>query len=218
MKIIAIVDIHGNYAPIDELGPELSKADLAIIAGDLTNFGGEEEAKDGIEAVRKYNSNVLAVTGNCDTKEVENYLTSEKINLHGISVEANGVSFIGAGGSLPCPSPTPTVYSEEEFARTLRKAVAGAEKTRPIILVSHQPPLNTINDRLKNGDHVGSESVREFIESRQPLVCFSGHIHEAPGIDEIGRTKIVNPGPLGTRSYAYLDVDGDIKSLELRRF
>jgi hypothetical protein len=60
--------------------------------------------------------------------------------------------------------------------------------------------------------------VREFIERRKPLVCFTGHIHEAPGIDTIGETRIVNPGPLGTRSYAYLDITDKINTLEIRKF
>jgi Icc-related predicted phosphoesterase len=218
MKIITIVDLHGSYSLVDELGKELSEADLVIIAGDLTNFGGEEEARKGIEAVRKYNKNILAVTGNCDTKEVAEYLTAEKLNIHAHNVTVNGVSLIGAEGSLPCPSPTPTIYSEDEYVGIFNKSIEGLDRTRPLILVSHQPPYDTVNDTLNNGDHVGSRSVRDFIESQQPLVCFSGHIHEAPGIDEIGKTKIVNPGPLGTRSYAYLDLDDGINTLEIRKF
>ncbi len=61
-------------------------------------------------------------------------------------------------------------------------------------MVSHQPPYDTINDQVSPGVHVGSNSIRKFIEEHQPLVCFSGHIHEGTGIDHIGNTAIVNPG------------------------
>lgn len=217
MKIICIVDIHGNIKPIDSIGDALSSADLVIIAGDLTHFGGPDEAREVLEAVSKYNKNILAVTGNCDTKEADDYLTGMNINIHGRTVDIDGLSFTGAGGSLPCPSPTPNVYTEEEYEDIFEGSLEGKNGS-PRILVSHQPPLGTLNDKLTNGAHVGSRTVREFIERYQPLVCFTGHIHEAPGIDTIGATKIVNPGPLGTRSYAYLDVTEGINELEIRKF
>ena len=217
MKIIDIVDLHGNIKPIDAIGDVLASADLVIIAGDLTNFGGGEEARKVLEAVGRYNKNILAVTGNCDKKEVDEYLFAKNMNLHGKTVDIDGISFTGAGGSLPCPSPTPNVYTEEEYEDIFESSLAGTESS-PRILVSHQPPYGTLNDKISNGEHVGSRTVREFIERNKPLVCFTGHIHEAPGIDTIGGTKVVNPGPLGTRSYAYLDVTEGINELEIRKF
>ncbi|MEQ9618751.1 MAG: metallophosphoesterase family protein [Deltaproteobacteria bacterium] len=218
MIITYIVDIHGNAEPINELGEVLSNSDLVIIGGDLTQFGGEKDAEEIIELIKTYNGEILAVTGNCDTKEIDDYLFARNMNLHGQSVKLDGLSVIGAGGSLPCPTKTPNEYSEEELTDILEKSVWDSDTGVPVILVSHQPPLNTSSDKLSSGVHVGSSSVREFIEKIQPLVCFTGHIHEAPGIDEIGATKIVNPGPLGTRSYAYLDVTDKINTLEIRKF
>jgi len=217
MKIINIVDLHGNIRPIDSIGEALASADLVIIAGDLTNFGGAEDAREVMEAVGKYNKNILAVTGNCDKKEVDEYLFAKNMNLHGKTVDIDGISIMGAGGSLPCPSPTPNVYTEEEYENIFERSFESADGG-PSILVSHQPPSDTLNDRISSGAHVGSKTVREFIERYQPLVCFTGHIHEAPGIDTIGGTKIVNPGPLGTRSYAWLDVTDGINELEIRKF
>jgi len=63
---------------------------------------------------------------------------------------------------------------------------------------------------------VGSKTVREFIKRTQPLICFTGHIHEGIGIDQVGRTKIVNPGPLSAGSYAYAEVTQEgIQALEI---
>jgi Icc-related predicted phosphoesterase len=218
MIIVSIVDIHGNSAPIDLLKEPLSAADLVLIGGDITHFGGEEKAREVIDKVRWYNPNVLAVTGNCDTKEVDDYLYRENINLHARSFRQNGVCIVGAGGSLPAPSPTPNVYSEEEYEAILETGLEGCDMTVPMILVSHQPPIGTLNDTISSGAHVGSSAVRTFIEQYHPLVCFTGHIHEAPGIDKIAGSKIVNPGPLGTRSYAYLDVTDTVRTLEIRKF
>lgn len=218
MKIVNIVDIHGNDSVIEKVGDILSSADLVLIGGDITHFGGREEASLILDKIKAYNKNIFAVTGNCDKKEVDEYLDGEEINIHGRSMDKNGVSFIGAGGSLPCPSPTPNIYEEDEYPDILSGAMGSGASEKPVVMVCHQPPYGTINDTLPGGDHVGSRSVREFIESTQPLVCFTGHIHEAPGIDEIGKTKIVNPGPLGTGRYALLELSDKIESLEIMKF
>jgi hypothetical protein len=217
MIVINIADIHGNAKPIPEIGEILSSADLILLSGDITHFGGEKEASQIIDLIRTYNSNILAVTGNCDKKEVDSYLERENIQIHGRHYEIDGISVLGAGGSLPCPSPTPNIYTENEYVEIFDSSTQNLDNSRTKILVSHQPPINTLNDTISTGAHVGSVTVREFIEKVEPLVCFTGHIHEAPGIDEIGITKIVNPGPLGTRTYAYLEITDQIDTLEIRK-
>ncbi len=217
MIIINIADIHGNPAPIQEMGEVLSSADLILLSGDITHFGGEEEASAIIDQIREYNPNVLAVTGNCDNKDVDSYLDRENIQIHGRNIDFGGVTIFGAGGSLPCPSPTPNIYTEEEYEDILGSSTKGLGGSSPKIMVSHNPPINTLNDTISSGPHVGGEATRKVIEDIQPLVCFTGHIHEAAGIDEIGVTKIVNPGPLGTRSYAYLEVSDKVDALEIKK-
>ena len=75
-----------------------------------------------------------------------------------------------------------------------------------MVMVSHQPPADTVVDRVPNGSHVGSPAVRAFIEERQPLVCLSGHIHEGDGLDRIGNTQLVNPGPFMLGHYVVIEV------------
>ena len=43
-------------------------------------------------------------------------------------------------------------------------------------------------------EHVGSKSVRKFMEKYQPLLGLHGHIHESFASDKIGNTVVVNPG------------------------
>ncbi len=218
MKIINIVDIHGNVSPINKIGDLVSSADLVLVAGDVTNFGRRQEAEDVIGGITKYNENVFAVTGNCDYQEVDDYLTENDMNLHGLHKTMGNVSFFGAGGSLECPSPTPNIYTEQEFRNILEAGIAESPPDNINLMVCHQPPIDTTNDTLTDGTHVGSEAIREFIEQHSPDICFTGHIHEAPGIDEIGATKIVNPGPLGTRHYTYIEIGDSIDVLEIRKF
>lgn len=216
MVIIGLTDIHGRFDDIDRLGPVLRAADMVLLAGDITHFGGEAAAEQFLASIRKYTSAVLAVPGNCDYAAVSQVLTREKVNCHADCVVHGGVNFIGLGGSLTTPFHTPGEYAEDELADFLEAAAAQRDKEAPLVLVSHQPPLNTTCDRLANGNHVGSQSVRRFIEQYQPLFCVTGHIHEARGIDGIGRTRIVNPGPASGGGYVHAEIIGREAMVTLR--
>jgi len=48
------------------------------------------------------------------------------------------------------------------------------------------------------------------------LICFSGHIHEAQGMETIGETKVINPGPLREGKYAYARINTQIEKIEIR--
>ena len=87
---------------------------------------------------------------------------------------------------------------------------------RSVVLVSHQPPYGVAVDRIGNGLNVGSRSIRDFIEDAKPLVCFSGHIHEGQGIDNIGTTKLANPGPLAGGGYVYSRIERQVEEFEIR--
>ena len=160
-------------------------------------------------------SAIYAVTGNCDYPEAEKYLTREGISLNASLIRHAGYTLVGLSGSLPCPGKTPNEYSEEEY-----EAILGALSIpagEPLLMVSHQPPYNTLNDAVSPGFHVGSKSIRKFIEKYQPLVCFTGHIHEGRAVDRIGNTLVVNPGPAGTGNFTFaLLEENEVKNIRLR--
>jgi hypothetical protein len=123
----------------------------------------------------------------------------------------------GVGGSLKCPGRTPNEFSEDEFHEFLSELERDLPAGRPFVFVSHQPPRGTACDLAWGGSHVGSRSIRSFIEKTRPLVCFCGHIHEAVGIDSIGDSGVVNPGPLETESIALAVVSDRLERLEIVR-
>ncbi len=216
MILVALSDIHGDIGRLEEAARDLSAADCVLLAGDLTNFGREDEASRIVDAVREYTDRILAVPGNCDYPEVGAYLTREGVNLDRRCVVLDGIAFIGIGGSLPCPGKTPNEHTEEELRGFLEEATSDQSPDTPTVLVAHQSPFNTVADRVRNGDHVGSRSVRTFIAEFQPLVCFTGHIHEGRGVDTIGETKVVNPGPLREGGYGFASVTGQTVTVEIR--
>ena len=218
MNIISISDIHGHVSAIDTLAGELAQADLVLLAGDITNFGGYDHARTIIETIRAHNPNILAVPGNCDTADAIGYLDEQGINLDGCAVIRDGIAFIGLGGSVPCPGRTPNEVGEAALADLLKQALAAVTDEAPTVLLCHQPPYGTQTDIAGNSRHIGSDAVRAFIEEHRPLLCCTGHIHESAGIDTLGPTKIVNAGPSfqGYYAYAHLSAAAGVDLLEVR--
>ncbi len=218
MVIVALTDIHGQTGNIDIIADILEAADIVLLTGDITHFGYEKEAKRILQGISRFNNNIFAVSGNCDNAAVARYLYEQNCNVQNEIIQFNGYSISGLGGSLPCPGKTPMEYSEEEFGlfiSTLMKKTIPESQT---ILISHQPPFNTINDKVGSGEHVGSKMIRKFIEWLQPLVVFTGHIHEGTGIDNIGKTPVINPGPFLNGAYAYARIlDSQLVDLEIRK-
>jgi Icc-related predicted phosphoesterase len=216
MKIVAIADIHGRLGQLKVAADDLADADLVVLTGDITNFGGRAQAEDMVERIERHNPHILAVAGNCDYPEAEAYLAERGFNLHASHRSIGGLVFVGLGGSLPAPVPTPNVYDEAQLAAFLESAMEDVDPSLPLILISHQPPKDTELDRIANGDHVGSTRVRQFIEEHEPLLCLSGHIHEAAAIDRLGSTTLINPGPLHTGRYAAIEINGGLQSAAIR--
>ena len=215
MVIIALADIHGSLSHLPEIAGELSKADLILIAGDITTFGDWAAAKEIVDHIRRCNSNVLAVVGNCDRPEVNDFLTSEGINLDSNCVNVGGVWFMGLGGSLPCHGDTSNEMLDEDFDIHLTALEAQIPLDGHLVLVTHEPAADTVVD-ISGGEHIGSHAVRDFIEENQPVLAISGHTHEAVGIGHIGQTMLINPGVFRHGQYACIELDQKGIRVDLR--
>jgi Icc-related predicted phosphoesterase len=117
-----------------------------------------------------------------------------------------------------------TVDQNTHFAKrsTIQEDLAGISNTISIektICVMHAPPWNTALDQLHSGEHVGSRSIREFIDNHQPLVTLHGHIHESPSVsnhfwEKINKTISINPGQIHNHlSAVILNTDQPEQSL-----
>jgi Icc-related predicted phosphoesterase len=216
LEILHFTDIHGAYYLFNSFQKIASKADLIVLSGDITHFGKAEEARKIIDSLNQFNTNILAVAGNCDYPVVDTYLDETGTGIHLKIIEFGGYFFTGISGSLPCPGKTPFEYTESEVAHWLQHLSTCINDDKPLILVSHQPPINTINDQVNPLDHVGSAVIREFIQNKKPLLCLTGHIHEGIGIDSIGNCKVINPGPFRYGNYARIVLtDQDVTEMEI---
>ena len=98
------------------------------------------------------------------------------------------------------------VSEQEVRYATIREdleKLAGHDTLEQAVFLFHSPPYQShldraaldgrVIDHVPLDVHVGSIAIRQFIETRQPLVTLHGHVHESARLtgswkDEIGRT------------------------------
>lgn len=221
MKIVSFGDVHMATRNLERMGEVLRDTDLIIISGDLTNFGGSDDAAKVIADARRalapvpatakatdIANRVLALSGNLDQREVIPFLEREGVALHGRGMVIDGLAIFGCGGSNITPFNTPTEFTEEELTGALERGYRQVEGRRPLLMVCHTPPYDTKCDRIVGGRPVCSPAVRRFIEEVKPEVCITGHIHESAGVDRIGPTVVLNAGPFKGGGYIVVRHDG----------
>jgi Icc-related predicted phosphoesterase len=209
MKILAFTDIHGSYKKVDEILAKVS-ADVIVIGGDITTMGTPTEAKIAVEGWKKLGHPLLAIAGNMDSPEIDKALESAGVSVNGRGIKIGDVGFFGVSASPFSPLHTPYEISEEETAQRIEAGYRAVRDSKVKVFVPHAPPHGTKVDKVLMGTHVGSKSVRDFIEREQPDIVICGHIHEARGQDSIGKTRIVNCGPAGKGYYAVIEIGEEI--------
>ena len=83
MKIISFGDVHMATRNLERMGEVMRDTDLVIVSGDLTNFGGVDDARKVIDDVRRRCSNVLALPGDLDRREVHSVSRARRRGAHG---------------------------------------------------------------------------------------------------------------------------------------
>jgi uncharacterized protein len=182
---------------------------LIVVAGDITRFGPVKSAYDVFEALEKANRKVMAITGNTDGRDVARVLRKKNIDIHNKGVVIDHVGFVGFSGPTALQVGGAQILNYEAINYTLSELKNCDRK----VLVSHMPPANTKVDTVFSGHHVGSEFLRDIIETEQPNLVICGHIHEGRGVDKIGKTTIINPGALCDGYAAMIELldDGQVK-------
>ena len=211
MKVLVGTDFHGVESAFEGFASkaEEEKADILVVCGDITPFGTLQQAERLLSILASLRLPLLFVPGNCDPPSLAGVDVEGAECIHGKSVYYGDVTFMGVGGSSYTPFDTPFELAEEEIMDTLNRGWID-HGSRWTVLVSHEPPRDTRVDRTFSGMHVGSPSVRRFVEEKKPSIVFCGHIHEARGKDKINDTIIVNPGAARHGNYAEALFDEEI--------
>jgi len=209
-RLVIFGDIHDQRrrlaAALDLLGGR--SADLALLAGDVgldppwNSPAREKERAAHDESMlrtvrhveRRLNCPVLFVPDNHDLRDPIGSLDHHNCDRR--TVEIAGMRIAGFGGAGPAHFGFPYEWSEEEADTLLKSFLSGREGKLDIFL-SHSPPAGCKLDRTMRGEHVGSASVRKWIDRVRPRLFVCGHIHEAWGVEEVEGVTCLNAGALG---------------------
>jgi putative phosphoesterase len=196
VKILHISDVHCNKHFLSEVLKK-EDSDLVILSGDI-------ECYDLIEVLENINDRLLAVTGNMDDISILRGLRDLNVLIDGKVVKRHNLLIGGVGGLDP-------ITSLEELKQNISRSQAKID-----ILVSHHPPKGAV-DKTLIGLRAGLEELRDFVIEHKPKLHLCGHIHEARGIEKLGETLVVNPGPLKRGYYAIITFKGNKVNAELKR-
>jgi Icc-related predicted phosphoesterase len=122
VRLVCFGDIHMAFRAIERMAAALRDADVAILTGDLTNFGDPPDAFQVVDAVRAHCPAVWAVTGNLDMAWVIDAFHDAGISLHGEGRRVGDLGVFGCGGSNITPMDTPTELEEHELRAVLERA------------------------------------------------------------------------------------------------
>ena len=213
VRALILSDFHGHSEAFSKAASEAKrlKVELIAVCGDITNFGHVKQARSLLTPLTNLNLPILYVPGNCDLSSFFEEKIDKTKNLHAQCVTIKNYTFIGVGGAPKSPLNTPLEFPEKWIKNSLNKGYKMCTSPKKLIIISHTPPKNTKIDLAQMNKHIGSQSVRLFVEEKKPLAVFCGHVHEAPGIDWIGETLVTNPGPAKKGNYAIAEINDTIE-------
>ena len=206
MRIAYVVDVHDRFETVEHVLARTGPVDVLVVGGDITTAGSPDDATRAIERWRPLVPTLLAVAGNMDSPAIDARLVELGVSIDGRGVVLDDVGIAGVSASPHTPLHTPHEVPDDEFGRRAGAGLAELAGCRVRILCPHAPPHDTSCDRIRSGSHVGSRSLRALVEREQPDLVLCGHIHESRGEDEIGRTRVVNPGPAFSGHHALVEV------------
>jgi Icc-related predicted phosphoesterase len=190
MRLLLFVDFHGNMRLFDALKKKSRMADMLVCAGDISQMGNNLHMI--LSKFDSLNKHMYIVHGNHESPDEMREACEDLGNVTFLhrAVNINGEhTFLGYGGGGFSQTDTEFQVVADNFFKKhdLSKS----------ILITHAPPYKTKVD-LVHGEHVGNKSIRKFIDTAQPSLVVTGHLHENFGrTDIIGRTRIINPGNEG---------------------
>jgi putative phosphoesterase len=197
MNILAVSDPHGDSTALRKIAAKSKKADIVLIAGDITIF--ERDLRKILSRLNKIKKPVLVIPGNHESPAL---LKQESERFRHIYYIESGyymvdnylfVACAGNGFALNDPEFVRCTKKLEKTLKAKRKKI----KDLKYILMTHALPYRTKVDYMYH-EHFGNKSVRDFISKTQPDLAICGHFHETFGKrDKIKKTVVMNPGPFG---------------------
>ena len=221
IRIAAVGDVHFGLDSGGSLAPHLAhlgeRADVLLIAGDLTAHGRAREAGVLADELRDVSIPTVAVLGNHDYHEDEqDEITTlledagvrvlegdaEVLQIGGASVAIAGSKGFGGGFAGACgtdfgePEMKSFIRHTKNVARALEDALAAATGDHRVVLLHYAPVKETLQgERLEIYPFLGSYLLGEVIDRVGADLVVHGHAHG-------GTEKGITPGGIHVRNVA----------------
>jgi len=213
LRLLLLADIHGRTTSLRQTLMRVRDIEGVLVAGDITSYTGthwDEVINLLSEWCEDNGCTAYVVPGNADPKTIMR-VKKEKVKILHIALEPFPPYVIGGiGGGLGFPFMDIPRLNDVELTLYVKRFISSyGPGLAPYswILLTHTPPYGTRLDILYTGEHVGSHGIRSLIEEKKPLLAVSGHIHESRGIECLGKTVMVNPGPNYRGYFAVAEIE-----------
>ena len=187
MKIYAVADIHARKRRLDCIAANVDRLspDLVVAAGDLTSYRASPFVVRRLAGLPVL---VFAILGNTDRQLVSCQINHSPNISSGClpAAEDRPFNLVGLNGTVPIPFRSRIALRENRMLRRIAPLV-----NQQTILVVHTPPWGIL-DEVMGKFHAGSKNLLDFIRCKKPLMVICGHIHERPGVKQMGNTWVVN--------------------------
>lgn len=221
IRIAATGDVHFDRKSHNRLGQHFhdlaNKADILLLAGDLTQTGHPEEMQVLAEDLKKCPIPIIAVLGNHDyhVDQVETVvhlleevgvtvlerssviidINGEKVGIAG--AKGFGGGFVGASGSdFGEPEMKAFMRHSKKEARQLESVIKSMECDYKIVLLHYSPTAQTlIGEKKEIYPFLGCYYLAEAIDYGKADIAFHGHAHS-------GVEKGETPGGIPVRNVA----------------
>jgi len=222
IRIAAVADVHmdedvvGRFRPALERLPE--KADLLLLAGDLTRHGTAAEARCVAREFGGLGVPVIAVLGNhdyhCDeVAEVVTVLTDSGIqvlecsgvtlDVDGLRVGVAGAKGFGGGFAGRCasefgePETKAFIRHTREVSERLGEVLRELDCDVRVALTHYSPvPDTLVGEPLEIYPFLGSYLLAQAIDSADTTLAVHGHAH-------LGSERGMTPGGVRVRNVAH---------------
>lgn len=199
IRVAAVGDVHcsrinqGSLHPI--FAAAAASADVLLLAGDLTDYGYPEEARNLVAELAGVEIPTIAVLGNHDYEsgnadEVKRILTDAGVRvLDGDGVEIHGVGFAGVkgfGGGFgrrtlePWGEDATKAFVHEAVSEALKleSALARLQTPQRVALLHYAPIEGTVEGEPRElFPFLGSGRLEEPLNRYRVAAAFHGHAH-----------------------------------------
>ena len=203
IRVAALGDPHAGRDTARHLCPLLAdlreRADLLLVAGDLTRHGDPEEAAVFAEEVRDLGVPVIAVLGNHDHHGDQEDLVRKVVGEAGVIVLEGESTVVEVGGDrvgvagakgfgVGFPGACATEFGEPEVkafvrhsretAARLGEALAELDTDRRLVVLHFSPVAETlVGERLEIYPFLGSYFLADAVDRTGADLVVHGHAH-----------------------------------------